>query len=173
MYKPRSKFHHLFDLNISYYRQCTKFGVKSMENSELHPSVESFKQFVKKNPKIIEAVRNEHVTWQELYEDWYLLGEEDPRWADFIAEEKESNKSPKKDHVDESAPTDEQKTDWIGQIVGAVKRMDAQTLEVHIQQLSQALTAIQGVLSQFQGTNQTKPVPKNSPPPHPFQFRKD
>lgn len=144
-----------------------------MEKSELHPSVESFKLFVKKNPKIIEAVRGEHVTWQELYEDWYLLGEEDPRWAEFIAEEKESNKSKKIDPVDQSAPAEEQKPDWIGQIVGAVKRMDAQTLEVHINQLSQTLAAIQGVLSQFQGTNQTKPIPKNSPPPHPFQFRKD
>lgn len=164
------KFHHFCEMNISYYRHCIKYGVKTMDNNELHPSVESFKQFVKRNPRIIEAVRNESVSWQELYEDWYLLGEEDPRWETYRAEVKKSKTS---NAVKREEPEEEQKSDWVGQIVGAVKKMDAQTLEVYINQLSQALAAIQGVLSQFQGANPTKPMQKNSHPPHPFQFRKD
>ena len=46
----------------------------------LHPSVIKFKEFVKNNPALIKEVRNGNSTWQEMYEDWFLLGEEDNRW---------------------------------------------------------------------------------------------
>lgn len=137
-----------------------------MEKKELHPSIEKFKQFVKSNPKMIQKVRSEKVTWQELYEDWYLLGEEDPRWNEFRDGDKKEPAT--------TTTTTESKTDWIGQIMGAVKKMDAQQFESHINNLSQALAAIQGVVSQFQGGNQSNPIPKNEQqPPHPFNFRKD
>ena len=51
-----------------------------MTEKKLHPSVLQFKEFVKNNPKIIQEVRKGKATWQELYEDWYLLGEDDSRW---------------------------------------------------------------------------------------------
>jgi hypothetical protein len=145
-----------------------------MEKNELHPSVERFKQFVKRNPKVLEAVKKENITWQELYEEWYLLGEEDPRFAAYTGEVKNTEVAKKNTRVVESKTNEEEKkSDWLGQILGAVKRMDAQQLDTHINQLSQALAAIQGVLSQFQGPNQIKPVQKSDQPPNPFQFRKD
>jgi hypothetical protein len=138
-----------------------KLEVRKMGKKVLHPSVEQFKDFVKKNPKIIQEVRKEKFTWQELYEDWYLLGEEDPRWEEFRKEDK-------------NIPEEEEaKTDLIGQIIGAVKRMDVNQLEGHIYNLSKALDAVQGVISQFQGANPKKSLPKNERPPHPFMFRKD
>ncbi len=51
-----------------------------MAQKKLHPSVIKFKEFVKNNPKLIQEVRKGKATWQELYEDWYVLGEEDKRW---------------------------------------------------------------------------------------------
>lgn len=60
-----------------------------MSKTKLHPSVEKFKEFVKQNPRIIKEVRDGKTTWQELYEDWYLLGEEDPRW-DSLRENKDN-----------------------------------------------------------------------------------
>ncbi len=137
-----------------------------MAKKELHPTIEKFKQFVKNNPSMIQKVRNEECTWQELYEDWYLLGEEDPRWDEFRGGDKKNPTT--------TAPTAESKTDWISQIMGAVKKMDAQQFEGHINNLSQALAAIQGVVSQFQGGNNSNPIPKNEQKtPHPFKFRKD
>lgn len=134
-----------------------------MPNKKLHPSIEQFKVFVKKNPKILEEVRNGRTTLQEFYEDWYLLGEEDTRWDDFRSEKK-ANK------LDES----ESKTDWLSNILGTMKKMDPEQMQSYIGHLSQALGAVQGVLSQFQ--NGAAKNSSNSPhqkPNHPFSFRKD
>ena len=54
-----------------------------MADQSLHPSVEKFKQFVQENPTIIKSVRNGEDTWQNLYEDWYLLGPNDPKWKKY------------------------------------------------------------------------------------------
>jgi hypothetical protein len=143
------------------------FGVnEKMENSGLNSSVEKFKQFVKEHPEIIEAVRKEQATWQELYEDWYLLGEDDPRWNEFRSGER-------KQEEDQNEPSAEQKPNWVRQIISAIKEMDAKQIEAQIGHLSQALAAIQGVLSQFQSASQTTAIQKREQPPHPFLFRKD
>src|SRR5690606_22503579 len=113
-----------------------------MSKTKLHPSVEKFKEFVKQNPRIIKEVRDGKTTWQELYEDWYLLGEEDPRW-DSLRENK-----------DNTQKNTEKKSDWMGNIMGTLKQMDANQMQGYITNLSQALSAVQGVISQFQGGGQ-------------------
>lgn len=127
----------------------------------LHPSVIKFKEFVKNNPALIKEVRDGKSTWQELYEDWYLLGEEDNRWDSLGV--KASNSVEK---------NDENKGDWISTILGAVQKMDPNQIQHYINNLSQALGAIQGVISQFQGSQpgQVKPKIEHK---HPFSFRKD
>ncbi len=132
-----------------------------MNKKELHPSIQKFKGFVTKNPKLIQDVRKGKYTWQELYEDWVLLGEEDPRWFEFREDEKKETEAA------------EQKTDLIGQIVDAVKKMDANQIDHHIKNLSQALSSIQGVISQFQSSKLGNTAQKKEQPPHPFMFRKD
>jgi len=133
-----------------------------MAKKNLHPSVQKFKEFVKNHPELIQEVRKGNTTWQELYEDWYLLGEDDPKWSG-------SKNSEKKDSVEEQ----EKKTDWLGTIMGAVKNMDPEQLQGQISNISQALGAIQGVLSQFQGSKGGQQSAKSSGPGHPFSFRKD
>ncbi|GLB61194.1 YlbD family protein [Cytobacillus sp. NCCP-133] len=134
-----------------------------MSDKKLHPSVVKFKEFVKQNPQIIKEVRTGNATWQDLYEDWYLLGEEDSRWDSF----KENKKSEKS--------SNEKKSDWMGNIMGTLKQMDSNQMQGYINNLSQALSAVQGVISQFQGG---KPAggssnSGNSKPNNPFSFRKD
>lgn len=132
-----------------------------MTNKKLHPSVEQFKEFVKNNPKIVQEVRTGKSTWQELYEDWYLLGEEDQRWANFRQEgQAKSN-------------TEEKKTDWMNHVMNSVKKMDPNQVQGYIHNLSQALSAVQGVISQFQGGSGQKPSNSITPPPSPFTFKKD
>ncbi|WP_246140793.1 YlbD family protein [Bacillus marasmi] len=142
-----------------------------LENNQLHPSVESFKNFVKGNPKLIDAVKKGTFSWQELYEDWYLLGEDDPRFAPYLA--KHIQKSTDKDETPKPVAEDGSKKDWVGQFIETVKNMDAQQLSLHVNQLSQTLSAIQGVLSQFQGNQSPPPPQTKNQPSHPFQFRKD
>ncbi|MCM3665762.1 YlbD family protein [Mesobacillus subterraneus] len=133
-----------------------------MAKKKLHPSVQKFKEFVKAHPALIQEVRSGSTTWQELYEDWYLLGEDDPRWGT-------KSNSEKAEKDDEQ----EKKTDWLGTIMGAVQNMDPEQLQGQIYNISQAIGAIQGVLSQFQGNKGGQQVSKSSGPGHPFSFRKD
>jgi len=126
-----------------------------------------FKEFVKSNPKIIKEVRNGKATWQELYEDWYLLGQDDKRWEAMLEENGTEAKK---------TTTDEPKGDFLSNIMGMVKKMDPNQMQNHINSLSQALGAIQGVLSQFQGGNVNANSRQANPqegPKHPFSFRKD
>jgi len=134
-----------------------------MTQKKLHPSVLKFKEFVKNNPKIIMEVRNGKATLQELYEDWYLLGEEDNRWDDIGSE-----------NVSEPETNNESKGDWMSNIMGMVKKMDPNQMQNHVNNLSQALGAIQGVISQFQGGNAAAgSIKPQEGPKHPFSFRKD
>ncbi|RWR08237.1 YlbD family protein [Siminovitchia fortis] len=136
-----------------------------MAGKKLHPSVERFKSFIKEHPNLIKLVRNEEYTWQELYEDWYLLGEDDPKWTQY---KKESpTKAP-------DQKNDEKK--WVQQLTGMFKKMDANQMQHHINNLSEAIGAIQGVLAQFQGNSQNSQEnipPQNEAPRNPFSFRKD
>jgi hypothetical protein len=137
--------------------------VRKLTQNKLHPSVIEFKEFVKNNPKIIQEVRRGKVTWQELYEDWYLLGEDDRRWETIGADNEPKNES-----------SNESKGDWMSNIIGMVKNMDPNQMQNHINNLNQALGAIQSVISQFQGTNATTgSVKPPEGPKHPFIFRKD
>lgn len=134
-----------------------------MTQKKLHPTVIQFKEFVKNNPKLIQEVRKGKTTWQELYEEWYLLGEEDTRW-ETIGSNNETA---------EEAST-ETKADWMSSIMGMVKKMDPNQVQHHINNLSQALGAIQSVISQFQGNSAAgSSVKPQEGPKHPFLFRKD
>ena len=55
-------------------------------------SKESFKEFVKKNPNLIDYVRNNNTSWQELYEVYDLYGEEMETWKKYLEPNKEEKK---------------------------------------------------------------------------------
>ncbi|EDL64726.1 YlbD family protein [Bacillus sp. SG-1] len=129
---------------------------------KLHPKVKEFKEFVQKHPKIAAEVKKGTATWQDLFEEWYLLGEEDSRWNEYKEGEPKQEKKESKGFMD--------------QIGGMLKNMDPDQMQQHINSLSQAIGAVQGVLSQFQSTNTTSAPEQNETPQrprHPFSFRKD
>ncbi len=114
-----------------------------MSEKKLHPTVEEFKDFVKQHPLLIREVRKGEHTWQELFEDWYLLGSDDPRWQSYQRDEKKTDKT-----SSTGSPN------WLSQIGKALKKIDGKQMETHIQNLNEAIGAIQGVLAQFQQTQQ-------------------
>lgn len=134
--------------------------VKKMSNEKLHPSISEFKGFVKKNPKLIKEVRNGNKSWQELYEDWYLLGEEDESWNKYkLASEKVEDQ--------------EEKSNFLTTIFSSLKKVDMNEMEQHISSVSSAIANIQNVLQQFQGTERQKVPQQQIREQHPFSFRKD
>lgn len=50
---------------------------------------EEFKEFVRKNPRLIKFVKNGDMTWQKFYEIYNLYGEEESAWKDYFEEKKE------------------------------------------------------------------------------------
>ncbi|MBB6282045.1 MULTISPECIES: YlbD family protein [Geobacillus] len=123
----------------------------------LHPSVEQFKQFVKKHPKIVQEVRSGKKTWKQVYEDWYLFGEDDEIWDSYreaSGKKKEEEKGTNK---------------WLDKLAAMLGQLDAAEVQKHLANVQQAITAIQRILSEFQGADLQRPNKEE----HPFSFRKD
>ncbi|WP_185806863.1 YlbD family protein [Bacillus sp. HMF5848] len=132
---------------------------------QLHPSVQQFKEFVKNHPKLTKDVRAGKTTWQEIYEDWYIFGEEDEKWNSYRAvNSNESNE----DSQQESSGV-------MSTILNSLKSLDGEKLQVQISNLNGAISAIQNVLQQFQtdqnSSNNTSGATQDNRSP--FVFRKD
>ncbi|KHD84698.1 YlbD family protein [Heyndrickxia ginsengihumi] len=138
-----------------------------MSNKKLHPSVEKFKVFTKEHPLLIQEVRQGQKTLQEFYEDWFLLGEDDPYWERY----KEGNKIEKEADTEKS--TEKSSENWFSQVSQFFQKMDANQVQHHLQNLSSAIGAVQGVFSQFQSNEQPKAQPEQPVRNSPFSFRKD
>jgi hypothetical protein len=133
-----------------------------MSQKTQHPSIQRFKQFVKKHPRLVTEVRESRKTWQELFEDWYLLGEEDSIWDQYKEESKKQAEKSK-----------EKKGDFMSMILTAVKGMDLSQMEHHISNVGQAITNIQSLISQFQSKDSDNGLSKTKQPNHPFFYNKD
>lgn len=51
--------------------------------------MENFRQFVSKHPLLRDEVRNNKFTWQNVYEEWVLYGEEDESWKKYEKQEQQ------------------------------------------------------------------------------------
>ncbi|OZM58477.1 hypothetical protein CIB95_02605 [Lottiidibacillus patelloidae] len=128
-------------------------------------SVNEFKAFVRKHPKLISVVRNKEKTWKEAYEEWYLLGEDHETWEQYKGSISTSKSDGKKD---------DNQAEMLKHLLGVLKNMDINQLQNNISQVSGAISSIQEIIGSFQKPNH----PQH--PPHqqhfneqPFSFRKD
>lgn len=46
--------------------------------------IDEFRSFVLRYPKIKDEVASGNTTWQRMYEDWVILGEDDPKWNNYV-----------------------------------------------------------------------------------------
>src|SRR5699024_10667487 len=118
-----------------------------MSESKLHPEVVNFKTFINKHPKLIEEIRRNGKSWQDVFEQWTLLGEDDIHWQQYIdEEEKKENNSLKLDL----------KPELIKQIIKYAETIDINKLQEQVQQLSNTVSTVQEVVAQYQSTNKRK-----------------
>ncbi|MBO9130291.1 YlbD family protein [Bacillus sp. 165] len=131
----------------------------------LHPSVQQFKVFVKNHPKMINAVRSGQKTWQQFYEEWYLLGEKDQMWNTY----KPDGTPDVKD--DAAAAKEGEGAGFVGQMMSFIKKIDMDQIQTHISSVTEAIGSVQQVIQQFQSPNSsgTSQRPQNNP----FHFQKD
>lgn len=101
-------------------------------------SIEKFRSFIRRHPKLRDEVLSGQKTWQEIYEDWVVLGENNERFTPYKHSQRE----------------------WVDQISHVVKNIDFQNVQKHIGQLDQTIQQLQKLLEHFQGNDkrQTQPI---------------
>lgn len=98
--------------------------------------LDEFKQFVKRHPLLKQEVISKRKTWQQLYEEYVILGEDE--FSSFKeAEVKEEEQKPVS-----KAKKDSSTEDLIKNIVGYVKKIDPD-------QVTKTVTSIQKVIELF------------------------
>lgn len=136
--------------------------------------VEEFKQFVKRHPDLIKEVRKGNTTWQKLYEEWYLLGEDDPSWRKYKRESSKQSANNKTENESDEKTGSE----LFMQIINYVKKLDMDQVQQHIEQLNTAIESLQQFLTEMNKNQSEKDGMNNMRgrrrgPRNPFAFRKD
>ena len=110
---------------------------------------EEFKEFVKKNPKLITYVKNNEMTWQKFYEMYDLYGEDENIWKDYL----------KKEEVKEVVKT--ATTGFgISEVVNWLKNVDLDGLQEGIGNVQRVLGVVQDFTKkENKETNAYKPRP--------------
>lgn len=121
---------------------------------DLHPSVVSFKSFINSHPALIKEIRKSGRSWQEYYEKWALLGEDDSYWDKYKVDKHEENVNEEKESV--------KNTELVSQLMKYTSNLDVNKMQGQVEQLSKAVTAIQEMVSQFKKTQKNNQPEKDS-----------
>ncbi|MBP1968218.1 gas vesicle protein [Virgibacillus natechei] len=122
-----------------------------MNEEKLHPTVLEFKQFINKHPLLREEVRKKGRSWQEYYEKWALLGEDDSYWEPYKEDKSESKEDDSK----------ESNKELLGKLMKLTENMDIEKVQNQAHQLNNSITMIQEMISQFQDKKNPKPVQRD------------
>ncbi|SDJ74735.1 spore coat protein YlbD [Sediminibacillus albus] len=136
--------------------------------SELHPSVKEFKEFVKSHPGLAKEVNRKGKSWQEIYEMWVLLGEDDKKWLKYKPEKDQTQKK-KKDGVNTNST--EKQQELAGQFMKMIEKVDLNKVQGHMQQLNGAIANIQTLVGQFQ--QYKKQTPSKQVGDHSYPWSRD
>lgn len=91
--------------------------------------MEAFREFISKHPLVKEEVTTGKFTWQRIYENWVILGENDEMWKKYEKVEKNENKK-----IEDLLTSDNLKNLW-----GYVKKINPDSI-------SKTLNTVQKVL---------------------------
>ena len=121
---------------------------------------EEFKEFVKKNPRLISYIKSNEMTWQKFYEMYDLYGEDETVWKDYITKPDES--------VKKSNVRTAEKVGVAGltlsEVVNWFKNVDLDGLQEGIGNVQRVL----GVVQDFSKKDNTKQSPKETYKPRPL-----
>lgn len=128
------------------------------QDNQLHPSVVAFKQFMNKHPKLIKEIRKKGESWQEYYEKWVLLGEDDPMWQPYKETEEEKTTQSKQHH------------ELFKQLTKLMNYIDFNKVQQQVNQLSDTINMIQDLLQNYsKQQDATDHTSKRKQPFHPFR----
>lgn len=93
--------------------------------------MDDFKSFVKKNPNLINYVRNDTMSWQKFYELYDLYGEDENIWGEYLGSRNVSNNKEEK-----------KSTTRLSDILDMAKNIDTNKLQDSISSVQKAIGLI-------------------------------
>lgn len=89
---------------------------------------EEFKLFVRKKPELIKYVNDGSTTWQKVYEQWALYGEENEIWNNYKKEE----------------PVKKEEMFNASTITDMIKKIDMNSVQKGVNSLQKMVELLQG-----------------------------
>lgn len=112
--------------------------------------IDEFKMYVKKNPKLINYVKDGSMTWQGFYEIYDLYGEDNNAWSKYLSNTDEEVTETKKSSISS-----------VSNIVKMVKNMDVDKVQEGITSLQKAVDLFSGLfIKDGAKTNTTAYTPR-------------
>lgn len=112
--------------------------------------IDEFKMYVKKNPKLINYVKDGSMTWQGFYEIYDLYGEDNNAWSKYLSNTDEEVTETKKSSISS-----------VSDIVKMVKNMDVDKVQEGITSLQKAVDLFSGLFIKDDAkTNTTAYTPR-------------
>lgn len=101
-------------------------------------SIDQFKEFVSRYPKLKDEVIENKTTWQKLYENWKILGENDSSWDKYkvVDEVKEKVKEEVKDD----------RVEDLKGVINYLKKLDVDKVSKHLNSAQKIMNLIQGFI---------------------------
>jgi hypothetical protein len=120
--------------------------------------MENFRQFVSKHPLLREEVRNNKFTWQNVYEEWVLYGEEDESWKKYEKQEQISTNT--FDTSQEEPQTNNDQTQSNSTVnLDSIKSIMNYVQKINPDSLNKTLNTVQKVIQIAQTFSGPKSIP--------------
>ncbi|RKQ37375.1 spore coat protein YlbD [Oceanobacillus halophilus] len=121
-----------------------------MEEQKLDPTVASFKQFINNHPELRREIRKSGRSWQEYYEKWLLLGEDDPFWDQFKSTTKPTEKTTKSKKDTDGEDSKDKNFELLDQLIKITENIDINKIQGQVSNLSKTIGTVQELVDQFQ-----------------------
>ena len=123
--------------------------------------MEEFRTFVSKHPLLRDEVRNNKFTWQNVYEEWVLYGEDDESWKKY--ERADQIKSESLNTDDEDQITENQTSSTVN--LDSIKSIMNYVQKINPDSLNKTLNTVQKVIQiaqTFSGPKGAPSIPTSS-----------
>ncbi|HEX6923111.1 MAG TPA: spore coat protein YlbD [Bacillales bacterium] len=121
--------------------------------------VAKFKAFVKSHPGLIDEVRGSNRSWQNVYEEWDIFGEDPEIWEPYLPQNRTKGaKGSKRQGAGSAAKQTSSKKSQLSlaSLFALLEKVDFDQLQNNLTQISGALENAQKLMGQFQNKNSSQ-----------------
>lgn len=117
--------------------------------------MDEFRDFVGRYPKLRDDVRSGKRTWQNIYEEWVLYGEQDPQWQQYLDDNQANTNTTSNSNTQTQQQSNPQSlNDSIKNILSYVQKINPESL-------NRTLNTVQKVVQIAQSFGSKSNIPTN------------